>query len=464
MEINTDHNSTEGGPNTSGQSTRTNNNQKTSERTERSKYKIPILSDRETDLTKINPKMWWEQISEYIHMTFNRNLDEIIDEGNEYMDPHTVYHIKGDLIWALGPKAKHEIMRGQWVREIKDVNLADLLTLFKKTSLPVRNVFHSRAQFFNMKQDDYETLDEYWKRLVDIERKCKFNNITAEEIITYKFAATIKDKKAREKFIKGPLKMQLELETIKLDNYNRKYGGKKPKNKKLRNDLTNSSTSSELIGHTNQARKRKPQFNEKKICSNRNCRFCGKPNWSLEHICPARRAQSNNCKKTGHFAKVCKSKTVCRINEAMSSDSNTEPWPEIDHTQSANGINRVDFHKTILLVQVQPIEFIIDTGSPVTIIPPIFNVTEMKKKNPRNLKGKKMVEVKTEKGRGITHSHTRKQKHIAKDKLGFDWLDKFEIGLHCSKKTNVLRHVEEDERREKNINEYKDLFKNNVTI
>ena len=59
---NTDPNPTEGGPNTSEQSTRMTNNQTTSERTERSKYKIPIQSDRETDLKKINPKMWWEQI------------------------------------------------------------------------------------------------------------------------------------------------------------------------------------------------------------------------------------------------------------------------------------------------------------------------------------------------------------------------------------------------------------------
>ena len=87
--------------------------------------------------------MWWEQISEYIHLTYSRNLDEIIDQGTEYMDPLTVYHIKGDVIWALGPKAKHEIMRGQRGRGLKDVNLPDFLTLFKKTFPPVKNVFHS---------------------------------------------------------------------------------------------------------------------------------------------------------------------------------------------------------------------------------------------------------------------------------------------------------------------------------
>ena len=121
-------------------------------------------------------------------------------------------------------------MRGQWGRELKDVNLPDLLTLFERTFLLVKNVFHTRAQFFNMKQDDNETLDEYSKRLVDNERKCDFNNITADEIITYKFAATIKDKKARDKFIKGTLKIQLVLETIDLDNYTRQIRGQKTEN------------------------------------------------------------------------------------------------------------------------------------------------------------------------------------------------------------------------------------------
>ena len=182
--------------NTSNAADQTVGNQTTVERTERNKYKIPILSDRETDLSKINPKMWWEQISEYIDLTYQKKLEELIELRTDSMDPHTTYHIKGDVIWALGPMAKHEIMRGQWGKELRDISLQELLKLFKKTFLPTRNIFHNRAQFFNIKQEDNETLDEYWKKLVDIERKCEFNNITPEDIITYKFAATINDKKA----------------------------------------------------------------------------------------------------------------------------------------------------------------------------------------------------------------------------------------------------------------------------
>ena len=190
------------------------------------------------------------------------------------------------------------------------------------------------------------------------------------------------------------------LETIEQDNYNRKYGDKKP-NKNYRKLPSDSSSSEEQVAHTQPARKRKMTEIGKKKLSNRNCHFCGKPNWSLEHICPARRAKCNNCKKMGHFAKVFKSKTVSRIQKEPSTDSNTESWPEVDHIQSVNGINKIDFYKAILLVQGQPIDFIIDTGSPVTIIPPINNPSEIHKttqcfvdvnKNPIKFEGEAMVE------------------------------------------------------------------------
>ena len=113
----------------------------------------------------------------------------------------------------------------------------------------------------------------------------------------------------------------------------------------------------------------------------------------------------------GHFAKVCKCKTVSRIQKESTTDSSTESWPEIDHIQSVNGINRIDFYKAILLVHGQPIEFNINTGSPVTIILPIISPVEIHKitksfldvnKNPIKFKGEAMVEVKTEKSNEVS--------------------------------------------------------------
>ena len=84
-------------------------------------------------------------------------------------------------------------------------------------------------------------------------------------------------------------------------------------------------------------------------------------------------------------------------------------------------------------------------------------------KNPLKLKGEAMVEVKTEKSKEIIPILITENKNT-QPLLGLDWLDKLEMGLQGSKKTNVIRHVGKDGRRERIINEYEDLFKNNHTI
>ena len=152
--------------------------------------------------------------------------------------------------------------------------------------------------------------------------------------------------------------------------------------------------------------------------------------------------------------------------------SNTEQWPEIDHIQSINGFYRVDFYKAILLAEGQPKEFIIDTGSPVTIMPPINNPKNMKatprcyvdvNKNPIKFKGEAMVEVKTERSR-VTLPIQIAEKGNTQPLLGLDWLDKLEIGLQRNRETNIFRNIEINERGEKILKDNENLFENNHTI
>ena len=124
------------------------------------------------------------------------------------------------------------------------------------------------------------------------------------------------------------------------------------------------------------------------------------------------------------------------------------------------------------MIQGQPIEFIIDTGSPVTIKPPIISQVEVHKttknfadvnKIPIKVKGEAMVEVKTEKSKEVLLILITENKNT-QCLLGLDWLDKLKIGLQGNKNTKIIRHIETDGRRQKIINEYEDLFKNNHTI
>ena len=52
---------------------------------------------------------------------------------------------------------------------------------------------------------------------------------------------------------------------------------------------------------------------------------------------------------------VCQSKAVNRMQEEKEKGSTSEPWPEVDNIQSTNGVNWIDFYKTIFLVKGQPI-------------------------------------------------------------------------------------------------------------
>ena len=65
--------------------------------------------------------MWWEQIQEYLHLTYQVNVETFpIHQTTENDETTTLREqIKGDITWALGPKAKYELMRGQWGREFQ---------------------------------------------------------------------------------------------------------------------------------------------------------------------------------------------------------------------------------------------------------------------------------------------------------------------------------------------------------
>ena len=92
----------------------------------------------------------------------SENLEYLMEQETDSLNAHLPHQVKGYVIWALGPKAKHEIMRGQWGKEPKDISLKHLIKLFKKTFPPARNVFHSRAQFFKIKQEDNNIGKNSW--------------------------------------------------------------------------------------------------------------------------------------------------------------------------------------------------------------------------------------------------------------------------------------------------------------
>ena len=116
----------------------------------------------------------------------------------------------------------------------------------------------------------------------------------------------------------------------------------------------------------------------KKNFNNQPCRYCGASNWSPLHQCPAIEVNCNKCGKKGHYARACRQKfnnnrTVKRLTEEEtngsneSSDESNESIYHIKEIKSIEGINK-HYTATIKINGVRK-EFIIDTGSPITLMP-----------------------------------------------------------------------------------------------
>ena len=62
--------------------------------------------------------------------------------------------------------------------------------------------------------------EDFWRRLIEFEKECNFENITAEELLISKFMTAITDKKLRDKLMneKKPA-MKKAVEMIKQNTY-----------------------------------------------------------------------------------------------------------------------------------------------------------------------------------------------------------------------------------------------------
>ena len=76
-------------------------------------------------------------------------------------------------------------------REPSSLPLHKLYTLFRLHFTPERNVHHSRADFFDLKREDGETAADVWKRILEVEKNCEFETITAAELLASKFLSLI---------------------------------------------------------------------------------------------------------------------------------------------------------------------------------------------------------------------------------------------------------------------------------
>ena len=126
--------------------------------------------------------------------------------------------------------------------------------------------------------------------------------------------------------------------------------------------------------------KRRPEYHKERYKDNGQC---GTPNWTRQHICPAKSVECRNCKKRGHNEKMCRIPKRIQYVDKTTSSAEEDNWDNDKIQKINNSKKKINYIYVTLLVNNAPKKFIIDSGSPVTLIPQrLFDeITMVKKKN-----------------------------------------------------------------------------------
>ena len=159
--------------------------------------------------------MWWRKFVQYIKMTKDIDLSTMANNKEilpQYRDQLEL-EIKDVFLWAIGQTAITEMTKTIRQRKPSSLPLHNLYTLFRLHFTPKRYVQHSRADFFDLKRNG-ESAADVWKQILEVEKNCEFEAITAAELLASKFLSLIGKSTGDYELSKKFRKSTMSVETI----------------------------------------------------------------------------------------------------------------------------------------------------------------------------------------------------------------------------------------------------------
>ena len=280
---------------------------------------VPNLETKATDGNPVfTPRQWLERFPQFCKREHKIDIAPLL-KGENITDTNwngKEQAVQEDFMWGVGPEALYQITRAENKTEPDSIKVKELIRLFTEFYTPKRNTYHNRGVFVWAKQTEDETSEEFWRQLIEIEKECNFNAVSAEELLISKYMTAIADKKLRDKILKAKtLELKKIIELIKQNTYE-----KKNKNNTIPEALTLTKEKHIIKEEPIQRMERLGTKTKNKQFGNRTCRFCNVSNWTPIHKGQALEANCNKCGKKGHYAKACRQKfnnnrTVKRLTE-----------------------------------------------------------------------------------------------------------------------------------------------------
>ena len=158
---------------------------------------IPNLEVRATDGNPVcTSRQWLQRFRQFCKREHRIDIASLL-KREDVTDTGLIGKeqvIQKDFLWGVGPEALCQTTWAEYKTEPDSIKVKDIIRLFTEFYMPKRNTYHNRGDFFWAKQTEEETPEEFWRRLIEIEKECNFNTISAEELLISKYLTAITDK------------------------------------------------------------------------------------------------------------------------------------------------------------------------------------------------------------------------------------------------------------------------------
>ncbi len=239
--------------------------------------------------------------------------------------------------------------------KVKDVDYDDIKAQLLKHLVRRRLEIAERFLFYNVTQDEGESVPLFFSRLKRAAEHCGFGSYL-DDMLRDRLVLGCCSADARRKLLQTDgLTLSITLDVLRSFEAVGLAKGEMslPIHAVASHKLPDASRSTEP---------RMPKVQLPIQNSKRSCYRCGAKGFSQAHVCPALNQTCRNCGKINHFAKVCRSKSQHHVQADEPEELNSEMM-HVHSVPASSCSSRVSIN---ILGQDVPME--LDTGAAATVI------------------------------------------------------------------------------------------------
>ena len=141
---------------------------------------LPCLDEKGINGKRINNyRQWLDRVKQYMKRKNEIDTGPLTKQetmtGIEWISKEEKIH--QDFLWALRPKAAHQITQSEYLTDPDNLRKEKLNKLYKSYYLTKRKKYNSRGDFFWANQTDTETTEGHWEKKPNLKKNAIFQKL-----------------------------------------------------------------------------------------------------------------------------------------------------------------------------------------------------------------------------------------------------------------------------------------------